>query len=371
MIAAIDAETIDVAFPVGGGLYYSEENGSYQSNPVVSSAMELIYRGEFSENKTDSFAVNENNRMQYYYIRTNFPDAEVSFYPSIDDCLAAVRDGKVSGTTLNGLRASDILKNGKYRDLSQYHLSRNDDRCFGVRIGNEGLLKLLNRGINVLGADYAQNMSYRYTEGLYSFTFTDYLREHMALFGSVILAVAAAIIFLLVRDVRHSKREMQDKERARIELEAKNRELAEGRGRHHGDGFLRDLLVGQDVADADGTATLQVVLRPFQSVRLAVAGTLLDRGCPSFGGLRADRIALLPAVGRGIDDGVRAGVPVPQPPWLFRVGSGIVGRRVADGAGAESPWREDRATGTNPARAHHGRATRPPERRRHLAVAYP
>ena len=40
-------------------------------------------------------------------------------------------------------------------------------------------------------------------------------------------------------------------------------ELAEGRGRHHGDGFLRNLLVGQDVADADGTATLQVV-QPFK-----------------------------------------------------------------------------------------------------------
>ena len=266
MIAAIDAETIDVAFPVGGGLYYSEENGIYQSNPVVSSAMELIYRGEFSENKTDSFAVNENNRMQYYYIRTNFPDAEVSFYPSIDDCLAAVRDGKVSGTTLNGLRASDILKNGKYRDLSQYHLSRNDDRCFGVRIGNEGLLKLLNRGINVLGADYAQNMSYRYTEGLYSFTFTDYLREHMALFGSVILAVAAAIIFLLVRDVRHSKREMQDKERARIELEAKNRELAEGRE------ALTDALIAAEHANRAKTTFLNNMSHDIRTPMNAIVG---------------------------------------------------------------------------------------------------
>ena len=32
-------------------------------------------------------------------------------------------------------------------------LAQNDDRCYGVKIGNEGLLKILNRGINLVGAD--------------------------------------------------------------------------------------------------------------------------------------------------------------------------------------------------------------------------
>ena len=68
--------------------------------------------------------------------------------------------------TLNGLRANDILRNKKYEDLSLYQTSYNDARCFGVEIGNEGLLKLLNRGVNVLGTNYAQSISYRYTGGL-------------------------------------------------------------------------------------------------------------------------------------------------------------------------------------------------------------
>ena len=49
--------------------------------------------------------------MQYYYIRTNFPDAEITMYPSIDACLEAVLSGQAGATTLNGLRANDILKN--------------------------------------------------------------------------------------------------------------------------------------------------------------------------------------------------------------------------------------------------------------------
>ncbi|MBR6157740.1 MAG: response regulator [Lachnospiraceae bacterium] len=227
MIADITAGVIDVAFPVGGGLYYSEENGIYQSNAVVSSPTAIVYKGEFTEKTTSRIAVNENNRMQYYYVRTNYPDAEVVFFPSIDDSLAAVLAGKAECTTLNGLRANEILKNREYRNLSLRQSSYNDDRCFGVKIGNEGLLKLLNRGINVLGSDYAQNISYKYTEGLSSYDFIDVIRDHMAVFGSILIGTAAVIILLLVRDSKRSKREIQDKETARKELEKANKELAE------------------------------------------------------------------------------------------------------------------------------------------------
>ena len=218
MIADMGKGTIDVAFPVGGGLYYSEENGLYQSSPVVSAQTELVYRGEFSEKTVSHFAVNENNRMQYYYIRTNFPDAEITMYPSIDDCLDAVLSGKAGCTTLNGLRANDMLKNKRYEGLSLRQNSRSDDRCFGVEIGNEGLLKLLNRGISVIGSDYAQNLSYRYTGGLYSYGMLDFLGDHMAAFVVTICAIAGLIIFLLVRDSMRTKKEIREKEAARREL---------------------------------------------------------------------------------------------------------------------------------------------------------
>ena len=218
MIADVSSGKIDVAFPVGGGLYYSEENGIYQSNPVSSSHAELVYMGEFSETTTEHFAVNENNRMQYYFVQTNYPDAEITFYPSSEACLKAVLDGKAGCATLNGLRANDILRNSKYEDLSLYQTNYIDARCFGVKIGNEGLLKLLNRGVNVLGENYAQSISYRYTGGLYSYGFLDAVRDHMAIVGSIILIIAAIIVFLLVRDVRRKKREVEEKEKARQEL---------------------------------------------------------------------------------------------------------------------------------------------------------
>ena len=227
MIAALGSGGIDTAFPVGGGLYYSEESGVFQTTPVVSTVTELVHRDEYTADTTAHFAVNENNGMQYYFVLTYYPDARITFYPSIDACLNAVRQGEVGCTTLNGLRANDIMRNSRYEDLSLLQTTHNDDRCFGVQIGNEGLLRLLNRGISVLGADYAQNLAFRYTDQLYSYSLGDMVRDHMALFGSAILAVAALIILFLVRESARSKRELMNREIAQRELEKANADLAE------------------------------------------------------------------------------------------------------------------------------------------------
>ena len=229
MVADLVSGKIDTGFPVGGGLYYSEESGIYQTNPVVSAATEIVFRGEFKVDDMSHFAVNENNRMQYYYVRTHFPDAEITYYPSVDDCLEAVISGKEDATTLNGLRANDILKDTRYESLSLLQLSQSDDRCYGVAMGSEGLLKLLNRGINVLGIDYGQNQAYRYADGLYSYSFFDMIRQHIGAFILGILAVAAVIISLLIRDNKRSQMQIKDKETARAELEENNRKLEESR----------------------------------------------------------------------------------------------------------------------------------------------
>lgn len=211
MTGDINEGVIDVAFPVGGGLYYSERNGIYQSNAVFSSSSELVCKGEFNKDKEKSFAVNKNNSMQYYYILTWYPGAEIKFYSSIEECLNAVEFGEVSATTLNGLRANDFLKGSRYDSLSMKQLNHPDARSFGVRIGNRGLLRILDRGIALVGEDYLQNLPYRYTDRLYSYTTMDFLRDN-TLPISVMAMTAAAIIFILaMRSSRRKKKEMEER----------------------------------------------------------------------------------------------------------------------------------------------------------------
>ena len=266
MVAAVSSGDIDVAFPVGGGLYYSEENGIYLSNPVSSSPAELVFKGEFDEKVTDNFAVNENNRMQYYFVMTNYPDAEITFYPSSEDCLDAVLSGEVDCATLNGLRANDILRNRRYKALSLYQTHYNDARCFGVKIGNEGLLKLLNRGVNILGVDYSNSISYRYTNGLYSYSFIDVIQDNIVLVGSIVFIILAIIVFLLIRDIRRTKKEVEEKEKARQELEDKNIELAESQT------ALSDALIAAEHANRAKTAFLNNMSHDIRTPMNAIVG---------------------------------------------------------------------------------------------------
>ena len=219
MIEALNEKVIDVAFPVGGGLYYSEENGIYQSSPLASVSNELVFKGDYSDDKLEHFAVNENNRMQYYYIRTYFPKSKITLYPSINDCLEAVKAGKASATTLNGFRASDILRNSQYSMLSRHPLGYNNDRCFGVVIGNEGLLKLMNRGLTLIDTDYAQNISYRYASQLYKYTFMDFAKDNMGIVAFVGFLMIGIVFFFLYYDMEQAKMIAAEREQSRIALQ--------------------------------------------------------------------------------------------------------------------------------------------------------
>jgi len=211
MISDMSEGKIDAAFPVGGGLYYSEQSGIYQSSTVESVATELVFKGEHEDDTETDFAVNENNRMQFYYVSAHYPDAKITYYPSIEDCLGAVDEGEVKATTLNGLRANDIIKRSKYNDLSTRKLNYTDDRCFGIKIGNEGLLKFINRGISVVGEDYLQNLPYRYTEGLYTYTTMDFLRDNTIPISIILLVAVGIILIVAIMGNRRKKKEMEEK----------------------------------------------------------------------------------------------------------------------------------------------------------------
>lgn len=222
MTLALTDNNIDVAFPVGGGLFYSEEDGLNLSNPVSSSITNLIYSGKYVSSSNTDFAVNENNRMQYYYIKVHYPEATVSFYSSTEACLNAVSTGNAKCTTLNGLRTNDILRNRAYRNLSFRQLSYSDNRCFGVRIGNEGLLKLFNRGIDIVGQDFATNLAYQYSVKLFHYSVMDGIVDSLWIITIMATIIVILLLILFLRDKAKAAMTISEKEAARSVMEDAN-----------------------------------------------------------------------------------------------------------------------------------------------------
>lgn len=266
MLRAVNDEEIDLAFPISGGLYYSELNGIYQSNPAISSNDVLVYKGEYNEDTISRIAVNKNNTLQYYSTVTCFPDANVSYFNSVDECLNAVTAGIASSTIINGMRAHDILKNSRYDSLSRRQLNLSAGHCFGIKIGNEGLLKLVNRGLYSLDSDSYKNLAFRYSTELYQTTLWDSIQDHFAIYSLIFVLIVALIIFILVRDSWRKKHQIAATEEARQALAEKNEELAQSQA------ALSDALIAAEHANHAKTNFLNSMSHDIRTPMNAIVG---------------------------------------------------------------------------------------------------
>lgn len=217
MIQALKEEDVDFIFPVGGETWYAEQDGYRQSSVIVNCAMNLVYSKSFHENTTARIAVNRHNLLQYYYTISNFPDAEILQYDSIELCIDAVKSGEADSTVVNSLRVSQLVSAKKQLLVSPMAVS--DARCFGVLPENTGLLRILNHGISILGDEYGLNHAYQYLDGLLTYTMWDGIRDHMGIFLAVLMAVFAVIFALAAVYVRrlHHMAEMEAEQKQVLE----------------------------------------------------------------------------------------------------------------------------------------------------------
>ena len=203
MLTDLQGGALDIIFPCSGNPWYAEEDGVALSSSVVSARVSLVFRGDHADTGSSRTAINRNNLLQYDYVTSNYPDAEILMYDSIEDCLEAVRKGEADTTLMDSLRADSMLRNSRYQSIENRQLPEADERCFGVAAGNAILLEILNKGLNVIGGEYGWNATYQYTENLYQYTTTDFLRDHM---GAVILLLLVALNVVILFFVRRSRR---------------------------------------------------------------------------------------------------------------------------------------------------------------------
>lgn len=207
MIEALKTRRVDFVFPVGGEMQYAEQLGYQQSSVIVSSSTDLVYKGEYGSQTTKKMAVNRDNQLQYFYTVANYPQAEVVYGDTIEDCMKMVRTGKADSTIINALRSVKLV--GTDGMMNILPLEKTDDRCFGVDFGNSDLLRLLNHGIAILGEGYGINHAYQYIGDLVSYTADDFLRAHAGILYGVLSVFLILLTLLSVRRYKSLHRRAQ------------------------------------------------------------------------------------------------------------------------------------------------------------------
>ncbi len=222
IVAALDSDEIDIAFPVDSDQWRLEQDGISASSEVITDRGALFYKTICEKEDIKTLAVNGNNILQDDYTRQLYPDVEIIYYPSIDECLKAILAGEVDGTIMDALRVQVVTDNPDYEGLSYVQLGEGTGKCFGVAQGNRALLMLVNRGLKVLGSSYGYDCSYKYVDSMNSYDVQGFLKE----FQSEIIIVSACLttlaIVLLVAYIRKQRKELAIKEELKREAEEAN-----------------------------------------------------------------------------------------------------------------------------------------------------
>lgn len=202
MIEALHKGEINVAFPVGGNGWDIEQSGVSVTTPIVTAGMNLVSKGKSFPDSEALFAVNTNNKLQYYFVKNNFSNPQFLLCNSIEECLEAVYSGAADYTIINGLRISILQNNSRYSNLSVMQLQMTEPHCLGVNRGDVGLLLLLNRTIKLIGNDYGINASYNYVDKTYQTTFEDFVRTHLIQVLFVVILIVLLIVVFLTLYIR-------------------------------------------------------------------------------------------------------------------------------------------------------------------------
>ena len=209
MIQATHDHDIELMFPISDDIYFLEQNNLYHSSDVITSAMNLVYMGDPSEAEKGIIAINQNNQIQYNYIANYFPDNEIIYFETVDECLDAVVEGRASGAILSGLRASTLLKEKYYSDLDYMELPHNTVKCFGVSTAHKGILPLLNQALNSLEENSAVNYTLNYADYSEDYSIAEFIRRHKIQVAFIVMLLVIAIVIVIAVDrVKTQKRNL-------------------------------------------------------------------------------------------------------------------------------------------------------------------
>ena len=217
MLDCLKNGEVDFVIPISDGKWYAEQEGFVQSSSIVAFPVALVYREPYSENAISRIAVNKKNLRQYWYTITNYPDAEIIMYDTIEECIRAVQAGEADSTLLSALRVSQLLANKK--KLNIITLTDDEKLCFGVASGNKALLQILNHGLSILGDSYGLNHTYRYLDTVVSYTLTDVIQDHVWLFMGLLLILFLLIILYFVRREQAQQKAAQKEQKHKELLE--------------------------------------------------------------------------------------------------------------------------------------------------------
>lgn len=136
------------------------------------------------------------------YIRAHHPNYKIITYPTMNECMRAVQDGKADAVIQNIYILSAMLRHSEFSNLTIWHSFNDDshslspDYCLGQRVtAPKELISIFDKGISSLTQDDIQSVIVKhFIRNSDDITFSDFLH----VYGNVIFIIFCFIIVLFI-----------------------------------------------------------------------------------------------------------------------------------------------------------------------------
>jgi len=226
--AAMDAlrsGEIDSIFPITQTAYDTEAQGLSITDEIVSSNMYVITRNinrDIDLNTKLKVAVNKGNNDYEETINTFYPNWEIVYFDSTEDCLIGIKNNKADCLLISNFRLSsfeDLLS--KYQ-LSALPTSKSFNICFATLKENSTVYSILDKLANEISDEDASAIITAKTLENKKTTVWDFVEDNLGLTIIFVLLTALIITFAAFQIGFNAKTEKMN-----IELAKKNKELLE------------------------------------------------------------------------------------------------------------------------------------------------
>ncbi|WP_026504586.1 EAL domain-containing protein [Butyrivibrio sp. NC3005] len=212
-IKALNEGEIDVVFPISMGIYDSEQNNIYISNPIMSTEIyALVKTGEqkdiFSSENTKVVLLEGNVNFDNF-VKEFFPDWEISWRNTLEEVYSAVGSGEADCAMVNGYRINTNDRLRRENNLSILDTGEEIRFSFAVSRDNNILLSILNKTEALMEETSVDAMLSKYTNAVNKVSFSDYVQDNLADAVAVSAILICLLLFLLLARMKAEKRALE------------------------------------------------------------------------------------------------------------------------------------------------------------------
>ena len=200
---------IDCVFPAEFSAYEAEQQNVFITTPLVDAMIMAVIRPQdserFSADGKHRCAVVSGNPVMDAQIKDKFPQWELVYFSSVEDCLSAVARGEADCWLVNNYRAGSMHELIDEYQLTSVPANKNIGIAFALRPENVQLYAILERLNQGMSSAEVNDSLTKHTHVGHKVSLRDFVKANLGMVFLLIVLVLAVIMVLLIKSIANVK----------------------------------------------------------------------------------------------------------------------------------------------------------------------